>query len=117
MIRNYLDVCLEMPWNTETRERVSVEAARKVLEKDHFGLAKVKERILETIAVRQMNPKGKGQILCLVGRRGWENLHCHQRCQGAEPEAGPAFPGRRPGRGGHPGPPADLHRLHARPGH
>ncbi len=70
VIRNYLDVCLEMPWNTETRERVSVDAARKVLEKDHFGLEKVKERILETIAVRQMNPQGKGQILCLVGPPG-----------------------------------------------
>ena len=70
VIRNYLDVCLEMPWNTETRERVSVDAARKVLEKDHFGMEKVKERILETIAVRQMNPKGKGQILCLVGPPG-----------------------------------------------
>ncbi|MCI6319947.1 MAG: endopeptidase La [Clostridiales bacterium] len=70
VIRNYLDVCLEMPWNTETKERVSVEAARKVLEKDHFGLQKVKERILETIAVRQMNPEGKGQILCLVGPPG-----------------------------------------------
>ena len=70
VIRNYLDVCLEMPWNTETKERVSVEAARKVLEKDHFGLEKVKERILETIAVRQMNPEGKGQILCLVGPPG-----------------------------------------------
>ena len=70
VIRNYLDVCLEMPWNTETRERVSVDAARRVLEKDHFGLEKVKERILETIAVRQMNPEGKGQILCLVGPPG-----------------------------------------------
>ena len=70
VIRNYLDVCLEMPWNTETKERVSVEAARKVLEKDHYGLEKVKERILETIAVRQMNPDVKGQILCLVGPPG-----------------------------------------------
>ena len=70
VIRNYLDVCLEMPWNTETKERVSVDAARKVLEKDHFGLEKVKERILETIAVRQMNPEGKGQIICLVGPPG-----------------------------------------------
>ena len=70
VIRTYLDVCLEMPWNTETRERVSMDAARKVLEKDHFGLEKVKERILETIAVRQMNPRGKGQILCLVGPPG-----------------------------------------------
>jgi len=70
VIRNYLDVCLEMPWNTYTRERISVDAARKVLERDHFGLEKVKERILETIAVRQMNPKGKGQIICLVGPPG-----------------------------------------------
>ena len=70
VIRNYLDVCLEMPWNTTTKERVSVDAARKVLEKDHFGLEKVKERILETIAVRQMNPEGRGQIICLVGPPG-----------------------------------------------
>nr|WP_326126131.1 endopeptidase La [uncultured Oscillibacter sp.] len=70
VIRNYLDVCLEMPWNVTTRERVSVDAARKVLERDHFGLEKVKERILETIAVRQMNPQSKGQILCLVGPPG-----------------------------------------------
>ena len=70
VIRNYLDVCLEMPWNTTTKERVSVDAARKVLERDHFGLEKVKERILETIAVRQMNPEAKGQILCLVGPPG-----------------------------------------------
>ena len=70
VIRNYLDVCLEMPWNTTTKERVSVDAARKVLERDHFGLEKVKERILETIAVRQMNPNSKGQIICLVGPPG-----------------------------------------------
>lgn len=70
VIRNYLDVCLEMPWNITTKERLSVDAARKVLEKDHFGLEKVKQRILETIAVRQMNPEGKGQILCLVGPPG-----------------------------------------------
>ena len=70
VIRNYLDVCLEMPWNTYTKERVSVDAARKVLERDHFGLEKVKERILETIAVRQMKPEGKGQIICLVGPPG-----------------------------------------------
>ena len=70
VIRNYLDVCLEMPWGKETRERASVEAARKILDRDHFGLEKVKERILEFIAVRQMNPDAKGQILCLVGPPG-----------------------------------------------
>ena len=70
VIHTYLDTCLDVPWNTETKERVSVDAARKVLERDHFGLEKVKERILETIAVRQMNPASKGQILCLVGPPG-----------------------------------------------
>ena len=70
VIRNYLDVCLEMPWGVETRERASVAAARKILERDHFGLEKVKERILEFIAVRQMNPDAKGQIICLVGPPG-----------------------------------------------
>ncbi len=70
VIRNYLDVCMEMPWGTYTKERLSVDAARKVLDREHFGLEKVKERILETIAVRQMNPEGKGQIICLAGPPG-----------------------------------------------
>ena len=70
VIRNYLDVCLEMPWGRETKERASVSAARKLLDRDHFGLEKVKERILEFIAVRQINPQAKGQIICLVGPPG-----------------------------------------------
>ena len=68
--RNYLDVCLEMPWNITTKERLNVDAARKILDHDHFGLQKVKERILESLAARQMNPEGKGQIICLVGPPG-----------------------------------------------
>jgi ATP-dependent Lon protease len=70
VIRNYLDICLEVPWGVETKERVSVSAARRILDRDHFGLEKVKERILEFIAVRQMNPEAKGQIICLVGPPG-----------------------------------------------
>ena len=70
VLRNYLDAVLELPWNTHTKERVDVEAARKILEKDHFGMQKVKERILETIAVRQMAPAMPPQILCLVGPPG-----------------------------------------------
>ena len=70
VLRNYLDTVLELPWNTSTRERVDVEAARKILNKDHYGLEKVKERILETIAVRQMAPEMPPQILCLVGPPG-----------------------------------------------
>ncbi len=70
VLRNYLDHVLELPWNTKTKERVDVAAARKVLDQDHFGLEKVKERILETIAVRQMAPQMPPQILCLVGPPG-----------------------------------------------
>ena len=51
VIRNYLDVCLELPWGTYTKERLNVDAARKVLDRDHFGLEKVKERILEILCV------------------------------------------------------------------
>ena len=70
VLRNYLDTLLELPWNQYTKERVDVEAARKVLEKDHYGLEKVKERNLETLAVRQMAPEMPPQILCLVGPPG-----------------------------------------------
>ena len=70
VLRNYLDTCMEMPWGVETKERASVDAARKILDRDHYGLQKVKERILEFIAVRQLNPEAKGQILCLVGPPG-----------------------------------------------
>lgn len=70
VIRNYLDVCLDMPWGKRTRDRADVEKARAILDREHFGLDKVKERILEFIAVRQINPDAKGKILCLVGPPG-----------------------------------------------
>ncbi len=70
VLRNYIDTLLELPWGVYTKERVDVDAARKILDKDHFGLQKVKERILETIAVRQMAPELPPQIICLVGPPG-----------------------------------------------
>ena len=70
VLRNYLDTVLELPWNKKTKERVEVAAAAKILDHDHFGLEKVKERILETIAVRQLAPEMPPQILCLVGPPG-----------------------------------------------
>ena len=70
VIRNYLDVCLEMPWNKQTKDRADVAKAKALLDREHFGLDKVKERILELIAVRQINPDAKGKILCLVGPPG-----------------------------------------------
>ena len=70
VLRNYLDTALELPWNKKTKERLDIAAARKVLEREHYGLDKVKQRILETIAVRQLTPDMPPQILCLVGPPG-----------------------------------------------
>ena len=70
VIRNYLDTCLEMPWGRETKDRANVDKARAILDRDHYGLDKVKERILEHIAVRQIHPGAKGKIICLVGPPG-----------------------------------------------
>ena len=70
VIRNYLDVVLELPWKKTTKETQNIEKARKVLDDDHFGLEKVKERIVEFLAVRQLAPDMKGGVLCLVGPPG-----------------------------------------------
>lgn len=70
VLRNYLDTVLELPWNITTKERVDVAAGQKILDHDHFGLEKVKKRILESLAVRQMAPEMPPQILCLVGPPG-----------------------------------------------
>lgn len=70
VLRNYLDTVLELPWNSVTKERIDINAARKILDKDHYGMNKVKERILETLAVRQIAPEMPPQILCLVGPPG-----------------------------------------------
>ena len=70
VIRGYLDTCLELPWNVKTEETNDIAAARKMLDKDHFGLEKVKERVIEYLAVRQLAPKMNSSLLCLVGPPG-----------------------------------------------
>ena len=70
LLRSYLDVCLELPWNTSSRETVDIAKARRILDAEHFGLDKVKERILEYLAVKQLSPEIKGGLLCLVGPPG-----------------------------------------------
>lgn len=70
LIKTYLDSILEMPWNTFTEDTIDIEKAEKQLDDDHYGLKKVKERILELISVRALNPEVKGQIICLVGPPG-----------------------------------------------
>ena len=70
VIHTYLDTVLDLPWNKTDRERVDLKAARRILDRDHYGMEKVKERILEFMAVRRLNPDLKGQIICLVGPPG-----------------------------------------------
>jgi len=70
VLRNYLDVCLELPWTEKTRERVNLAQARRILDADHYGMEKVKQRILEFLAVKKIAPDRKGQIICLVGPPG-----------------------------------------------
>ena len=70
VIRNYIETCLELPWNKKSKDRLDIVAARKILDKDHDGIEKVKERILEFLAVKQLKPDLKGQILCFVGPPG-----------------------------------------------
>jgi ATP-dependent Lon protease len=70
VINTYLDMCLGLPWNKTTAERRDINAAIKVLNDDHYGLEKVKERIIEFLAVKQMKPDHKGTIICLIGPPG-----------------------------------------------
>ena len=70
VIRTYLDKCLALPWGVYTKENLSLVAAKKQLDKDHYGLTDVKERIIEMLAARAMSPDIKGQIICLAGPPG-----------------------------------------------
>lgn len=70
VIRTYLDTVLAIPFNKRTKDKLSLDAVEKQLDKDHYGMKKVKERILETIAVRALAPDVKGQIICLYGPPG-----------------------------------------------
>ena len=70
VIRSYLDTCLDIPWGKKTQETINIQKARKILDDDHYGLEKVKERICEYLAVKQLSPEIKGGLLCLVGPPG-----------------------------------------------
>ena len=70
VIRNYIDTCLALPWGKTTKDCVNVAKAKKILDADHDGLEKVKERILEYLAVKQLSPDLKNQIICLIGPPG-----------------------------------------------
>jgi ATP-dependent Lon protease len=70
MVRTYLDTMVELPWQKTSEARIDIAEARRILDEDHFGLDKIKRRILEYLAVRKLNPAGKSPILCFVGPPG-----------------------------------------------
>lgn len=70
VVKNYIDTILELPWDKSTKDRIDITKAKKILDKDHYGLEEVKERILEFLAVKKLNKDLKGSILCLVGPPG-----------------------------------------------
>jgi ATP-dependent Lon protease len=70
IVRTYLDWLVEMPWSKSSKDDINIKEAKKILDSDHYGLTKIKERILEYLSVRKLNPKMKGPILCFVGPPG-----------------------------------------------
>lgn len=70
VLRGYLDTCLELPWGKKTMETIDLEKARKLLDDEHFGLEKVKDRVIEYLAVKKLSPNIKGGLICLVGPPG-----------------------------------------------
>ena len=70
VVRGYLDTCLELPWGVYSKDNIDIEKSRKILERDHYGMADVKKRIIELLAVKKLSPEINGQIICLVGAPG-----------------------------------------------
>lgn len=70
VITTYVETCLSLPWGKSSKDRIDLQKARRILDRDHYGLNKVKDRIVESLAVKKLNPDIKGQILCLVGPPG-----------------------------------------------
>ena len=118
VIRTYLDTCLDLPWNTMTVDDLDIHRAQQILDRDHYGLKKVKDRILETLAVRKLAPDVKAQIICL----GWpsgcrQNQHRTLHRRKPWPQVCAHQSWRRAGRSRDPRPPPHLHRCHARQDH
>ena len=114
VIRTYLEWLVELPWSVETEDNLDIAHAREVLDADHYDLEKVKDRILEYLAVRKLNPDSPGPILCFVGPPGVGKTSLGRSiAQGAGPRVRADLGRRRPRRGGDPRPPPHLHRRPA----
>ena len=118
VVRNYIDWLVKSPWKKRSKVHLDITAAEKVLEADHYGLEKVKERIVEYLAVQQRVKNLRGPILCLVGPPGVGKTSLGQSvARSTNRKFVRMSLGRRARRGGDSRPSAHLHRLHARQDH
>ncbi len=118
VVRTYLDWILDLPWHVQTPDNLDIAAVRKVLDEDHYGLEKVKKRILEYLAVRKLKKDKKGPILCLIGPPGVGKTSLGRSIARAlGRKFAPHLARRRARRGGHPRPPPHVRRRAARPDH
>ena len=113
VIRTYIETLLEMPWDKMCEEHKDIAYASQVLEEDHYGLEKVKERVLEFLAVRALTKKGDTPILCLVGPPGTGKTSIARSLARALKKPYVRIPGRRPGRGRDPRSQKNLCGSHA----
>ncbi len=98
VVRNYIDWIIALPWDERTKEKIDIQEAERILEEDHYGLKKPKERILEYLAVQGLTNKISGPILCLVGPPGrGKDVHRQIHCQGHRPQFRAPIPWRREG--------------------
>ena len=117
VVRNYLDTLLALPWKKRSRDRIDTRKVRERLDADHYGLEKVKDRIVEFLAVYKLTHKLQGTILCLVGPPGVGKTSLGRSIADSMNEVRAHQPRRRARRGGDPRAPAHLHRQQARPHH
>ena len=114
VVRNYIDTLVNLPWSKKTKIKHDLSNAENVLDEDHYGLEKVKDRILEYLAVQQRVDKVKAPILCLVGPPGRrQDLARPERGARHRPQVRPHGARRHARRGRDPRPPPHLHRLDA----
>ena len=118
VVRSYIEWLLDVPWKKNSRVNRDLKKAEAILDEDHFGLEKVKERILEHLAVQQRTKRGHGQILCLVGPPGVGKTSLGESvARATRPEIRAGGAGRDPGRSRNSRPPSHVRRVHAGPDH